>query len=259
MEHVIDLPTGEVAVSTRGSGSPVVVLQRDLIPPTPNPLLARLEDRHTIHVVDLPGFGGSARPPWLRTVTQVATIIGHVLDRFELEPCPILGLGFGGWVAADLVTQAPSRFSELVLISPWGVKPSSGEIADYALFDLAEWAALGFHDHDCYIASCGEPTEYEVMRSWDNARESVMAVAWKPIGHSRPLAAMLPLVRMPTLVAWGTEDHIVPPSCLSDWTAAMPHAETAVFPDAGHHLDFEAAQELSEAVTKFISANEGSR
>ena len=85
-------------------------------------------------------------------VSQLATLTGRVIDFLDIPPCPLIGLGFGGWVAADLATQDSNRLSELVLVSPWGVKPTVGEIADFVLFDLAEWAARGFHDQD-YV--CG--------------------------------------------------------------------------------------------------------
>ena len=259
MEQVIDLPTGEVGMTIRGDGPPVVVFPRDVIPPTPNPFLERLEEQHTVYVVDLPGFGRSPRPPWLRTVTQLATLGGHAIEHLGLPPCALVGMGFGGWVAADLATQAPGRFEALVLASPWGVKPTSGEIADFVLFDLAEWAARGFHDPDRYTASCGDDVEFDVLRSWDNARESVMAVAWKPIGHSRPLAQMLSLLRTPTLIAWGAEDQIVPATCASDWASALPNCETVVFPEAGHQVDVEAPERLAEAAMKFIRNNEETR
>ena len=98
-----------------------------------------------------------------------------------------------------------------------------------------------------------------MLRSWDSARESVSAVAWKPVGHSRQLAEMLPLLRVPTLVAWGAEDRIVPASCVSDWSTAVPNCVTTVLPDAGHHVDFESPRKLAQTALDFIAATEPAR
>lgn len=255
MEHVIDLPTGAVAVSELGSGPPVVVLHRDVVAPGDNPFISALARHHTVYAVDLPGFGRSPRPPWLRTVTQLATLTGRVIEALDITNCTLVGLGFGGWVAADLATQGCERISELVLISPWGVKPSNGEIADYVLFDLAEWAARGFHNHEIYVALCGEAPSMDLLRSWDTARESVTAVAWKPIGHNRQLPHMLHLVTLPTLVVWGEEDAIVPPGCARDWAAALPAATIVTIPEAGHQVDLEAPDQMLTTLVDFLRSN----
>jgi pimeloyl-ACP methyl ester carboxylesterase len=256
MQQTVALSAGEVGYSVHGDGPPVVVLHRDVVVPGKSPFIASLADRHTVYALDLPGFGSSPRPAWMRTVTQMATLTGHAIATLGLGECPLIGLGFGGWVAADLATQGcAGRFSEVLLVSPWGVKPSSGEISDFVLFDLGRWASLGFHDPARYVELCGDPLEYELMRSWDTAREAVSAVAWKPIGHSRPLRAMVSLIDAPTLVVWGADDAIVPPSCIDDWASAMPSAKTVVVPEAGHQVELEATSTVAQLAYEFFAAN----
>jgi pimeloyl-ACP methyl ester carboxylesterase len=257
MERMLALRTGEIACSVYGAGPPIVVLHRDVVAPGLSPYVEALGEHHQVYSLDLPGFGRSPRPSWMRNVTQLATLTGHAIEALGLPACPLVGLGFGGWVAADLATQGFNHLvSELVLVSPWGVKPSVGEIADFVLFDLGRWASMGFHDAERYIAACGDPLEYELMRTWDNARECVTAVAWKPIGHSRPLRAMLPLLAIPTLLAWGEEDAIVPASCMRDWAEAIPGASTLVLANAGHQVDLEAPKALAAATLDFVRSHQ---
>ena len=255
MQHTIALATGDVSYTVQGDGSPIVLLHRDVVVPGTNPFASALAERHTVYSIDLPGFGAPPRPAWMRNVTQLATLTGHAIRALDLGECPLIGLGFGGWVAADLATQGcAGRFSELMLVSPWGVKPSVGQIADFVLFDLGRWASLGFHDPARYVELCGDPLDYELMRSWDSARESVTAVAWKPIGHSRPLRAMVPLIDAPTLIAWGADDAIVPAGCLDDWASALPSARTMLVPEAGHQLELEATATIAHAAIEFFAA-----
>jgi len=35
----------------------------------------------------------------------------------------VVGLGFGGWIAAEMATQAPRAFRKLVLVGAMGLKP----------------------------------------------------------------------------------------------------------------------------------------
>ena len=255
MKQVLELATAPVAYSVQGGGPPVIVLHRDVVCPGDSPFLAALAEHYEVYAIDLPGFGASPRPPWIRKVTQLATLTLHGIKALDLPTCPLIGLGFGGWVAADVATQDNSLVGELVLVSPWGVKPTNGEIGDFVLYSLEEWASLGFHDPSNYITYCGDGIEPDVLRKWDAARETVSAVAWKPIGHSRQLAAMLGLISVPTVVVWGADDAIVPPGCARDWAVAMPAATTVVIEEAGHQVDLEAPVRLGRIVHEFISSN----
>ena len=45
----------------------------------------------------------------------------------------LVGLGFGGWIAAEMATMSPRAFRRLVLVGAMGIKPAAGEILDQAL------------------------------------------------------------------------------------------------------------------------------
>jgi pimeloyl-ACP methyl ester carboxylesterase len=253
VERSIALPTGNVVVTELGSGPPLVVLHRDVTAPGTSPFLEALGERHTVFAPHLPGFGGSDRPEWMRSVAQLGVVTARILDALEVCPCPVVGLGFGGWVAADVATLGGKRMDALVLVSPLGIKPSSGEITDYALLSVTEYASLGFHDPASYVALCGEDPTEEVLRAWDGAREMVTRIAWKPIGHSRALPPMLGFAEVPALVVWGEEDAIVPRAAAQDWLEALPHATSVLLPDIGHQVDLEAPTELASLVSEFLA------
>ncbi len=44
----------------------------------------------------------------------------------------LVGLGFGGWIAAEMATMAPRDLRRLVLVGAMGIKPPEGEILDQA-------------------------------------------------------------------------------------------------------------------------------
>ena len=178
MKQVLELATGPVAYSVRGDGPPIIVLHRDVVSPTDSPFLSALAEHYEVYAIDLPGFGASPRPAWLRNVTQLGTLTLHGIKALDLPASPLIGLGFGGWVAADIATQDNSLVSELILVSPWGVKPTNGEIADFVLYSLEEWASLGFHDPSNYIAYCGDGIEPDVLRSLRRCSASYRFPPW---------------------------------------------------------------------------------
>lgn len=117
-----------------GGGPPLVVLHRDTGRAGWTTFHERLASRFTVHAPALPGFDDSARPQWMRTTAELATTVGLAVDGLGVAPCPWVGLGFGGWVAAEAAVQCPHRVSSLVLHSPVGLQPSSGEILDQFLW-----------------------------------------------------------------------------------------------------------------------------
>ncbi len=50
-----------------------------------------------------------------------------------LSDVSLVGLGFGGWIAAEMASQAPTAYRKLVLVGAMGIKPPEGDIADQAI------------------------------------------------------------------------------------------------------------------------------
>ena len=195
------------------------------------PSSTRSRRHHTVLALDLPGFGRSDRPAWMRTVSQLATLTGHIIDALDVGPCPLVGLGFGGWVAADLATRGRAHRAHSCSCRRGASSRRSGEIADYVLFELAEWAARGFHDPEIYVALCGEEPPMDLLRAWDAARE---------IGHRDRLEADRPQPAVATDARLRRRPHArgvgrrgrdrAPPDARGTGSAALPDASSAVHP-----------------------------
>ena len=93
-----------------------------------------------------PGYDQSSRPDWMRSVRDIAVDLPWLLAELGLSTCALVGLGFGGWIAAEMATMAPRGFARLVLVGAMGIKPTEGEILDQALVNYIEYARAGFHD-----------------------------------------------------------------------------------------------------------------
>src|SRR6266702_3210426 len=80
-----------------------------------------------------PGFGVPERPQWMRHPRDIAALYQWLLAELGVENASLVGLGFGGWVAAEMAALAPRDFHRLVLVGAMGVKPPEGDIFDQAI------------------------------------------------------------------------------------------------------------------------------
>ena len=245
--EVVGLP---MSVLKGGQGPALLVLHRDTGRGGWTPLHESLALSFTVHAPALSGFDDSARPEWMRTVSELATVTGLAIDALQLGSVPILGLGFGGWVA--VAVQSPSRVSSLVLHAPVGLQPDRGEILDQFLYSTVDYIKLGFANPEHVNQLYGEAPAEETLRSWDWNREMTTRLAWKPYMFSRALPNLLGAVSVPTLVIRSGADRIVPPRVADRYAELIPAARLVELPGAGHQADLEHPAELSALVKDFL-------
>ena len=247
-ERTVTVAGGDVLVRSAGSGDPLVVFHHDIGVRAWTSCHDRLAERFTVHVPDLPGWGASERPEWARNVRDIAVLAGALLDALDLERTSILGLGFGGYVAAELATVSQSRIHRLTLAGAMGVKPEQGEILDQFLVNHQDYVRAGFADPESFEEHFGAEVELEQLLAWDLNREMTTRVTWKPYMHNAALPHLLPTVETSTLLVWGSEDRIVPVEAGRMYADALPDARLEVIDGAGHWLELERPDELAQLV-----------
>jgi pimeloyl-ACP methyl ester carboxylesterase len=242
-----------VRVRRGGAGSPVVVLHHEIGSPEQLPFYEELATRWLVYRPTHPGYDGSARPDWLRNVRDLAVLYQWLLAAQGLEGVTLVGLGFGGWVAAEMAAMAPRAFRRLVLVGAMGIKPRAGDILDQALLSYLDYVRAGFADPAMLEAVFGAEIPTEVLEHWDLNREMTFRIAWKPYLYNPSLPHLLGGVRTPTLVVWGGHDRIVPAECGDAYARALPHARLARIESAGHFVEMESPRELAHAITRFAA------
>jgi pimeloyl-ACP methyl ester carboxylesterase len=243
-----------IGCSVGGSGAPVVVLHHSFGGVGWSELCSGLAGGCEVWAPDLPGFGGSSRPVWARDVRDLALLVGWWLRGLGVGPVTVVGCGFGGWVAAELVTMCPELFSGLVLVGSAGLLPEDGRILDQVLISHSEYVRAGFSSDAAYEAVFGAELSDEVLLEWDRCREMVARVAWKPYMYNRRLVPLLRLVEVPTLVVWGELDRVVPPECGVAFAGLVPGARLEVVAGCGHAVDLEAPEVLAGMVLGHVAA-----
>ena len=249
-ELAIDVAGGEVLVRTAGGGDPILVLHHDIGAHAWTEFYERLAERFTVYLPDLPGYGRSKRPEWARNVRDLAALAGLTLDELDLPQASVAGLGFGGFLAAELATAAQARIRRLTLAGAMGVKPRQGEIFDQFLVSHEDYVRAGFADPAGFGEHFGEESDIDQLMVWDVNREMTTRIGWKPYMHNMALPFLLPGVRTPALVVRGGEDAIVPADSAAIYADRLPNARLEVLPGAGHWLELERPGELARLIAE---------
>src|SRR5215213_1596459 len=237
-----------------GSGDPILILHHDIGNPGWLPFHQRLAERFDVIAPSHPGYDQSSRPEWLRSVRDVAVMYQSLVSQLGIEQAVLVGLGLGGWIAAEMATMAPGLFRGLVLVGPMGVQPADGEILDQSLVSYIDYARAGFHDRRAFEQVYGAEPSTDQLETWDRNREMTFRIAWKPYLYSQTLPHLLGGIRAPTLVVSGSKDRIVPRSCAERYVRAIPQARLQVIVGAGHCVEMERPDELASLIEHVVAS-----
>ena len=99
-------------LSRAGSGRPLLILHHDIGTPERLEFYDFLAGSFDVLVPHHPGWGRSERPQWLRHPRDIAAMHAWLLADLGLGDVSLVGLGFGGWIAAEMASQAPATYSQ---------------------------------------------------------------------------------------------------------------------------------------------------
>src|SRR3954451_261783 len=100
-EHNLELGDTKLRLIRGGSGRPVLVLHHDIGTLDRLPFYDMLAQNFDVLIPHHPGWGRSERPQWLRSVRDIAAIHSWLLAELGIGEVSLVGLGFGGWIAAE--------------------------------------------------------------------------------------------------------------------------------------------------------------
>lgn len=249
----VELATGVVSYLQGGEGPPLLWLHHSWGNPGVLSVHQELARSFSVIVPDLPGWGGSVRPTWARTVRDIAILIAQFADRVFNEQFTLVGTGFGGYVAAELACTNTTNLNRLVLIGSAGIQAAEGEITDQMMLSHRRYIEESFLTHENYVEHFGEEPIDEVRELWDHSREMTARVTWKPYMFNRRLAELLKNVATSTDLVWGDKDAIIPVSVADQFQEALPHATKHIIENAGHLVEIEQSEQISKIITDGMS------
>ncbi|MER9140163.1 alpha/beta fold hydrolase [Mesorhizobium sp. M0830] len=253
--------TASLFVAEQGAGSKAIVLLHGFggCHDVWREVISSLMPATRTLAYDLPGHGLSLDFPSAGPAKVAARAVLADLSQRRLKRFHLVGHSMGGAVAALMAQAEPEKVASLTLLAPGGIGP---EINGPLLRRYAG-AADRSEIRSCLVAMSGpsaRPLDHIVDTLWEMRRRAgqveklieIAAAMTKDdrqgvIPHDR-----LGGLKMPVMVAWGTDDAVLPFAQADDLPA---HFHVHHVLEAGHML----AEEAPDLVTEIIRRNTNRR
>ncbi len=258
-----------------GSGPhPVVVLnggQAFVRRPTPARAqrdakrIARLLPKgRSIHVL-----GYEPSPPADYSIATIVDDVARIL-REEIGPATVMGISFGGFVAARLAADHPDLVKEMILMvsahrfSPEGRRSVDRQIAcawsgDFEGF-LDEFGLVFRRPWLNWLLRWRFRQErtrlHETMNDPAAIVRGLNAVAGEDFGGD---PSWLAHVAAPTLIVGATRDPFFDVAALEETARHIPSARLQLFEHETHMLPVERARDVARVVTRFLATQRCAR
>jgi|RhiMetdeSRZDD1v2_1073273.scaffolds.fasta_scaffold15170_4 pimeloyl-ACP methyl ester carboxylesterase len=218
--------------------------------------IATLTPDHTVHAIDLPGFGSSSKPargsydaPYF-----ASSVLGY-MDAMGIEQAHLVGNSMGGRVAIELALTEPDRAKTLSLLAPVLAFRRRRELVPLVKLLRPELAVIPhplgtarvreqfwglFARPERLDPAAADVAADEFCRTYRSrsARIAFFAAArniYLDVPHGEDgLWTRLSTLRTPALFIWGDRDRLVPAAFSRHVAAALPQARQVVLNECGH-------------------------
>jgi pimeloyl-ACP methyl ester carboxylesterase len=229
---------------------------------------------NTMPILLVPGLGGSPRiyAPVMPALWRLGpvTVANHIRDdnmgaiarRILAEAPPrfaLAGHSMGGYIAFEIMRQAPERVAKLALINTQA-RPDTPEATTRRRGQMARALSGEYHAVlDELFPGLVHPSRGEdaVLRRLvhemgdDLGAEAFVRQQTAVIGRpdSRPSLAW---IKCPTLVLSGDQDNTIPNSLSMEMASGIPDAKLKILPNCGHLPQVEQPQATADALVEWL-------
>jgi pimeloyl-ACP methyl ester carboxylesterase len=208
---------------------------------------------YRVYLPDLPGYGQSEQPRGFSySVADQASVVVGFFDSLGLKKVDLGGWSMGGWIVQRVALSHPERIGKLVLFDSAGI--AARPDWDTALFTPTNSAQLKQFD----ALLMPHPPEVPEFIANDILRASrehawVIRRALNSMMTGRDTTdALLPELRMPVLIVWGSEDRITPLSQGETIHRLIPQSQLEVVDGCGHLAPGQCADRIGPKVVEFV-------
>jgi len=255
-----------IHVERRGSGPPLLLVHGLGSPLVWDRLIEPLSRSFDVIALDLPGFGSSDVPPAPFSTKQYANFIHLLLDAIQVQRTSILGISYGGEIAATFVCDHQKKVDKLVLISSTGLGPENPLLTSAPVWRLASFlvkntvlrSSMMIRWFSCYsfFDRAQRPADLAVRfcrALADRGRkEAWLRCAYNALHADKDFPKRLAALTRPTLILWGREDRIVPVRWAQEFQKWIPNSALKILEGCGHSVPLEKAEEVCEEVKKIF-------
>lgn len=247
-------------VKSAGDGPPLLYFH-----PLPGlawqPLLDQLASRYTVYAPEHPGTtpGDPRAIAEAQTFWELLLIYDEAIRELGLHRPVVVGQSFGGMVAADLAATFPQLPSRLLLLSPLGLWRDDAPIPLMQMVagppdDVPKYL-FAHPDSAAARAALALPADpAQIPRAIAQGAWNIGCTtkfAWPIADHG--LSRRLHRIAVPTLIAWGRQDALIPVSYAQEFARGIAGSQVEVIDDCGHVLQADQPERAWAVISKFLA------
>lgn len=209
--------------------------------------LAALAPRRRVIALDFPSHGDSSVSEAHSTPERYAEVVLALLEELGLGQVDLVGHSMGGLIALLVARDQPSRVGSLTLLAPAGVgeRIHAGYVDGFATAnsrqELKGLASLLFADQE--LVSRQMVADLLKYKRLDGVEGALRALAERlHSGGVQRLQLAAVSASVPTVVFWGEQDQILPPSNAT----ALPEGVQLNRLPCGHMIHMEEAETINQ-------------
>ena len=224
-----------------------------------------LRDRYRCIALDWRGQGWSAVTKGGYSVLELCEDLIQLVEQLDPGPVHYVGLSMGGFVGFRLLLRHPDWLRSATLIDTQaGAEDGSARLRYEAMLLVAR--TIGYEpviDRTMRMmfgpAFLSNPDNERLIKRWRGIITSNSRVGVYRVGQAifrRPnVLPLLGAVRTPTLLMTGADDMPTPVETARRAQQAIPDAELAIIPAAGHSSPIEQPEAVTKRLTSFLAAH----
>lgn len=206
------------------------------------PIARRIAAEFPVFAPDLPGHGRSGKPERTLSIPDLAEALRAWMDAVGLRRVAFLANSMGCQIVADLAVRHPERTDRLILLAPT-LDPEAHTVRQ----QLPRLLRAGAADR----ASLPPLLIADYLRT----RPRRLVKELKEMFADR-IEEKLPEIKAPAMVVRGERDPVIPQGWAEEVARLLGTDRLVVIPDAGHALNYSAADELMRRIRPFLREGE---
>jgi 3-oxoadipate enol-lactonase len=258
LNEFVEVPGARLRVRTAGNGAAVLfvhgwAIDLDMWAPQ----FAGLSDRYRLIAFDRRGFGRSSGTAGidhdLADIEQLLAVLG-------VERVAIVGMSQGARVALRWAVYSPRATTSLILDGPpsdlLDVGRPQGEITLATYRELVRKEGIDafrrhWLEHPLMRLHTTEPRAHELVREMVGRYPGQDLIE----SESAPLPGIrsVPRLEMPILIINGEHDTTARLEAGAELARALPHAQLAMIPGAGHLSNLDNPRAYNQALDQFLA------
>ena len=263
----------------RAGEGPVILLVHGMAgsSATWQPVIDDLSEHFTVVAPDLPGHGRSDKPRGDYSLGAYASVLRDLLGDLDLGQATVVGQSLGGGIAMQFAYQYPALCGRLVLVGSGGLGSEVNGLLRALAFPGVEYVlpaafvpvigdvVSGFTN---LVGKIGLRPSPEVVQMWmayssladRDTRTAFLHTLRSVVDHRGQRVSALDKIHMadqiPTLIAWGDNDRIIPVQHGYDAHEAIADSRLEIFEGCGHFVHAEEPARFARLLADFVATTE---